>query len=691
MKSRSKSDLVYPESKRVDHVDVIHGVSVLDPYRWLEDIDSGETRAWVEAQNELTFGYLGKISARENIRERMTELYNYEKYGVPFKKGGRYFFTYNKGLQNQSVLYWMKSLEEEPVALLDPNELSDDGTVALMGMNVSDDGKYLAYGLSTSGSDWQEWRIREVETGRDLDDVLKWIKFTVAAWTHDNEGFYYSRFDAPQEGMTFKEANYYQKLCYHRLGTPQSDDELIYERLDQKEWKFRGSITDDGKYLVISVTRGTYQFNGVFYIDLEEGGSEVVELLNEFDAKYTFIDNVGSVFYFMTDNDAPFSRVVAVDIMDPVPSSWEEVVPEASDAIRGMSLIGDNFIGTYMHDAHSQVKVFDAKGNHVRDIDLPEMGTVVGFEGSQEDGETFYQYTSFIVPGTVYRYDAGEDRTTVFREPRLEFDQADYVTEQVFYSSKDGTRVPMFISHRKGLKKDPNNPAYLYGYGGFNNALSPRFNVRNMVWMEMGGIFAQANLRGGGEYGKAWHEAGCKLNRQNVFDDFIAAAEWLIENGYTSTPRLAISGRSNGGLLTGACLTQRPDLYGVTLPIVGVLDMLRFHKFTVGWGWVSDYGSPEDPEEFEALFSYSPYHNVKPGTRYPPTLVTTGDHDDRVFPAHSFKFAAALQNTQVGEAPVLIRIDSKTGHGGGKPTTKLVEEYTDELAFIVENVEMEIN
>jgi len=667
-------------------VDVIHGVRVADPYRWLEDIDSDETRAWIEAQNDLTFTYLNSIPLKEKIRRRMEELWNYEKFDVPVKYGGRYFFTRNDGLQNQSVLYWMESLEVEPRELLDPNGLSEDGTVALMEYSVSDDGKLLAYGVSASGSDWREWRVREVDTGRDLEDHLMWTKFTPAAWTPDCEGFFYSRFDPPEEGMTFKEANYNQKLCYHRIGATQSEDVLVYERPDHKEWRFRGDVTDDGRFLVITVTRGTLRENGVFYIDLEDGEWEVRELLKEFDSKYDFVGNDGTVFFFTTDLEAPMSRVIAVDLSDPLPSSWREVIPESRDSLRGVSFINDRFIAVYLHDVKSQILVYDMGGIQVGEVELPVIGSVTGFTGKRMDSETFYHLTGFTTPGTVYRYDAETGESSVFREPEIGFDPGEYVSEQVFYESKDGTRVPMFVCHRKGLKKDWNNPTYLYGYGGFNNALTPRFNVRNLVWIEMGGVFAQANMRGGGEYGKSWHEAGTKLKKQNVFDDFIGAAEWLIDRGYTSTPRLSISGRSNGGLLAGACLVQRPDLYGVVLPIVGVLDMLRFEKFTVGWGWVSDYGSVDNPDEFKALLAYSPYHNIKPGTKYPPTLVTTGDHDDRVFPAHSFKFASALQEAQAGPSPVLIRIDSKAGHGMGKPSSKLIEEYSDELAFIAENL-----
>jgi prolyl oligopeptidase len=682
--------LNYPKTARADTVDTLHGVEVPDPYRWLEEIDSDQTQAWIAEQNRLTFDYLSQIPARERIAARIADLWNYEKYDPPFKRGGRYFFTRNDGLQNQSVLYWMESLEGDPQVLLDPNLLSVDGTVALTNYAVSDDGKLLAYGLSAAGSDWQEWRVREVDGGRDLDDHLEWVKFSGASWTPDNQGFYYSRYDEPQEGSEFKGANYYHKLYYHRIGTPQAADELVYERPDQKEWGFGGHVTEDGHYLIIYVWIGTRRENGIFYQDLTKENGPFVELLAEFDALYDIIGNDGPVFYCLTDLEAPMSRVIAIDVTQPDRANWREVIPESEDALETVSLIGERFVATYLHDAHSRVVIFDKAGRAVQEVDLPGIGSVVGFGGRQADSETFYLFSSFTTPGTVYHYDMDSGEATVFRQPEVGFDPGDYVTRQVFYPSKDGTLIPMFISHKKGLEIDGDTPTYLYGYGGFNIAQPPDFKVANLVWMEMGGIYAQANLRGGGEYGKPWHEAGMKLNKQNVFDDFIAAAEWLIENGYTRTPKLALGGRSNGGLLIGACLTQRPDLFGACLPVVGVLDMLRFPEFTIGWAWTSDYGSPEDPEEFKVLLAYSPYHNLKPGTSYPPTLIATGDHDDRVFPAHSFKFAAALQAAQAGPAPALIRVEVDAGHGLGKPTSKLIEETADLLAFAVHQLEIAV-
>jgi prolyl oligopeptidase len=678
-----KQKMKYPESPPIDHIDTMHGVQVSDPYRWLEDLDSEQTRQWIEAENQITFEYLGQIPVREHIHQRITALWDYEKYGIPFKRGGRYFFTRNDGLQNQSVLYWLESLQDEPKTLLDPNQLSEDGTVALTGYAVSEDGKLLAYGLSASGSDWQEWQIREVDSGEDLEDRLEWVKFSNASWTQDNQGFFYSRYDEPAEGMALKESNYYHKLYYHRVGTPQSEDKLIYERPDQKEWGFGGYVTEDGRYLIITVWQGTHRENGIFYLDLQVEDAKVVELLNQFDAQYRFVGNDEARFYFVTDRDAPLSRVIAIDIAQPNPANWQEIIPESSDTLQTVNLVSGKFIATYLHDAHSQVRVLDKTGQAVREVALPGMGSAVGFGGRQKDRETFYLFTGFTTPGTVYRYDVETGQSAVFREPTVDFDPEAYVTEQVFYPSRDGTRVPMFITYKKGLARNGDSPTFLYGYGGFDISLTPAFSVSNLVWMEMGGVFAQPNLRGGGEYGKPWHEAGMKLSKQNVFDDFIAAAEWLIKNEYTSTSRLAIGGGSNGGLLVGACMTQRPDLFGACWMNVGVLDMLRFHKFTIGWAWTSDFGSPEQPDEFKALLAYSPYHNLKPKTPYPATLITTSDHDDRVFPAHSFKFAAALQAAQADTAPTLIRIETKAGHGLGKPTAKLIEEIADRWAFLV--------
>ena len=691
----SSQDFIYPTTRKTDQVDDYHGTKVADPYRWLEDPDSEETKAWVEAQNQITFGYLGEIQVREKIKQRLTQLWNYEKYGSPFKEGDRYFYFKNDGLQNQSVLYTLTSLDAEPTVLIDPNILSEDGTIALSGLSISEDGKLMAYGLSTSGSDWNEWKVRDVETGNDLSDHLNWVKFSGASWTHDGQGFFYSRYDEPNEATKLEDANYYQKLYYHKLGTPQSEDTLIYHRPDQKEWMFGAGVTEDGRYLIISIDRGTDPKNLVFYKDLQTPDSPIVELISEFEASYSFIDNDGDIFWFRTDLDAPRGRVIAIDTKNPPLSplangGLKEVIPQVAETLEGIGLLNNQFIADYLKDARSSIKIFNLDGSFVREVELPGIGSAGGFGGKRYDTETFYTFTSFTTPNTVYRYDMVSGESRVFRKANVDFNGDEYETRQVFYSSKDGTQVPMFITHKKGLQLEGNNPTYLYGYGGFNVSLSPNFSISRLVWMEMGGVYAIANLRGGGEYGEDWHQAGTKLNKQNVFDDFIAAAEWLIDNKYTKPQKLAIAGGSNGGLLVGACMTQRPDLFGAAIPAVGVMDMLRFHKFTIGWAWCSDYGSPENSEEFKALYAYSPLHNLKPGTAYPATMITTADHDDRVVPAHSFKFAAALQAAHRGEKPVLIRIETKAGHGAGKPTSKIIEELADEWAFLVRALDVSV-
>ncbi|MBW4637138.1 MAG: prolyl oligopeptidase family serine peptidase [Gloeocapsa sp. UFS-A4-WI-NPMV-4B04] len=683
--------LSYPTTNKIDSFDDYHGTKVADPYRWLEDPDSEETQAWVEAQNQVTYNFLNEIPIREQIKQRLTQIWDYEKFGIPFKEGNRYFYFKNDGLQNQSVLYTQTSLDAEPRVLLDPNKLSEDGTVALSGLSISEDGNLMAYGLSTAGSDWQEWKVRDVEKCEDLGDHLQWIKFSGASWSSDNQGFFYSRYDEPNEATKLEDVNYFQKLYYHQLGKPQSEDILVYERADQKEWGFNGGVTEDGRYLIISVWLGSDPRNLVFYKDLSDPNAQVVELINQFEANFSFIDNEGTVFWFQTDLDAPRSRVIAIDTSNPSRDAWQEIIPQADETLEGVGLLNNQFVASYLKDAHTQIKIFDLNGSYVREVALPGIGSAGGFGGDRDDTETFYSFTSFTTPATIYRYDMVTDQSTVFRQPQVDFNPDDYETQQVFYSSKDGTQVPMFISYKKGIELDGNNPTCLYGYGGFGISLTPSFSVSNVVWMEMGGIYAVPNLRGGGEYGEEWHQAGTKLNKQNVFDDFIAAAEWLITNKYTSPAKLAIFGGSNGGLLVGACMTQRPDLFAAALPSVGVMDMLRFHKFTIGWAWTSDYGSSENPEEFNTLYAYSPLHNLKPGTSYPATMITTADHDDRVVPAHSFKFAAALQAAHTGSAPVLIRIETKAGHGAGKPTTKTIEEIADRWAFLVSTLNIDVS
>jgi prolyl oligopeptidase len=682
--------ITYPHAKTVDQVDDYHGTKVADPYRWLEDTDSADTHAWVEAENKVTFGYLKQIPYRKAIHERLTKLWNFERYRVPQKQGGRYFYEHNNGLQNQNVLYVAESLNAEPRVLLDPNTLSSDGTVAIVGHAVSEDGKLLAYGTAASGSDWTEWHVREVDTGKDLNDLVKWVKFSGASWTKDGKGFFYSRFDEPKQGTMLRDTNYFQKLYYHRVGTGQAEDKLVYERPDNKELGFGGDVTDDGHYLIITVVQGTAPKNRLYYKDLTKADAEVVKLLDDFDAQYAFIENDGPVFWLMTDLDAPRGRMIAIDIRHPERDRWKTIVPQAAETLTSASVVNDSFLLGYLKDAQTEVRIHDLEGKFLRRVDLPGIGTAEGFSGKRKEKETFYGFTSFVVPTTIYRYDLVAGKSEVFRQPKVDFDPSRYETRQVFYTSKDGTRVPMFLTYRKGLKRDGNNPVLLYAYGGFNISLTPAFSVANAVWLEMGGVYAQPNLRGGGEYGEDWHQAGTKLKKQNVFDDFIAAAEWLIANHYTFPSKLAIRGGSNGGLLVGACMTQRPDLFGATLPAVGVMDMLRFHKFTIGWAWTSDYGSSDDAEQFKAIYAYSPLHNLKPGTQYPATLVTTADHDDRVVPGHSFKFAATLQADQAGAAPVLIRVETKAGHGAGKPVSKQIEEMADEWAFVARNLNMDV-
>ncbi len=681
--------ITYPHAMTVDQTDEYFGVAVKDPYRWLEDPEGRGTRLWIERENRVTFRYLDEIDQREVIQERMTDLWDYERQGVPFKEGGRYFFSRNDGLQNQNVIYMTDSLDREPQVALDPNTFSEDGTVALSSYKVSDDGRLMVYGTQSAGSDWVEFHVRDLRTGRDLDDHIEWAKFTGASWSPDGEGFYYSRYPEPEEGAEYAGANYGHMLMYHRLGTPQESDELVFNDPSNETRGFAGAVTDDGQFLIIGVWEGTSRKNGVYYIPTASPGAGAERLLDDFDAQYSFIDNVGDTFYFETDLDAPNSRVIAIDIDNPYRDAWEEIIPESEFALRNVDIVGDFFFASYLEDAHSKIRIFELDGTPAGEVELPGLGSVYGFGGEQGDEETFFSFTGYTSPSTIYRYDVPRGETELIRKPDVDFDPENFVTKQVFYRSKDGTRIPMFITHKRGLKMDGSNPTYLYGYGGFNIALTPSFSVRNVVWMEMGGILAVANLRGGGEYGKAWHDAGKLLNKQNVFDDFIAAGEHLIDEGYTSTPKLAIGGRSNGGLLVGAVMNQRPDLFGACLPGVGVMDMLRFHKFTIGWAWTSDYGSPDEEEHFFNLLSYSPIHNIEPGTCYPPTFIVTADHDDRVVPAHSFKYAATLQAAQGCDNPILIRIETRAGHGGGKPISKRIEEATDEMAFLYRVLRMD--
>jgi prolyl oligopeptidase len=688
-RQESPMHLTYPAAAKVETVDDYHGTTVADPYRWLEDVDSEQTRAWVAAQNELTYGYLAKLPARERIQKRLTELWDYPKYGAPFREGGRTFFSKNSGLQNQSVFYVQDSPDGEPRVLLDPNTLSADGTVALAGMSITRDGRKLAWATSASGSDWQIWHVRDIDTGEDLSDTIEWSKFSGASWDHEGQGFYYSRYDEPKTGEDLTGTNFFQKLYYHRLGTPQAKDVLVYERPDHQDWGFGGEVTESGDYLIISVWMGTSPQNLLFYKDLRDPEAKVVELLGEFEAEYAFVEHDAGVFYLTTDLDAPRKRLVAVDIANAAKSAWFEVIPQKDVTLQGVGMInGDEFVASYMKDAHSVVYRFDHHGSPLGEVQLPGIGSVGGFGGHRADTDCFYTFTSFLYPPTIFKYDFKTGTSTVFREPEIDVDLSAYTTEQVFYASKDGTKVPMFLVHRKDIKLDGGNPTLLYGYGGFNASMTPYFSISRLQWVEMGGVFAMANLRGGGEYGEDWHQGGMLKNKQNVFDDFIAAAEWLIAQKYTSPAKLACQGGSNGGTLVGAVCNQRPDLFAAALPAVGVMDMLRFHKFTIGWAWTSDYGSSEDPEMFPVLYAYSPYHNLRDGTCYPAMLITTADHDDRVVPGHSFKYAARIQAAQGCDKPVLIRIETKAGHGGGKPTSKVIEEVADEWAFLAYHLGM---
>ena len=682
----------YPQAKQLNQVDDFFGTKIADPYRWLEDSDAPDTRAWIDAQNALTFDYLKQIPERERIGARLWELWDYERYGVPSREGRWYIFSRNTGKQNQNVVYRAASLDAPPEVLIDPNALSKDGTVALGPTAFSDDGKYMAYAISAAGSDWQEWRVRDVGTGNDLPDLIKWSKFSGASWLKDGSGFYYSRYDAPKDGNLLQAVNKNQKLYFHAVGTPQEKDALVYERPDKPDWGFGGEVTDDGRFLLVYQTEGTENRNRVFLRDLKNPNGGIEPFLNEFDAAYTVVGNDGDLFYVLTNHGAPRYKLVAISRPNPAPSAWKTIIPEAAgtDVLDSVTMVNDQFVTNWMTDAHSALRLYSRAGERLKDVALPAIGTVSGFSGRRAHTEGFYAFTSFTYPTTVYRYDFATGASTVFKKPAVDFDAAKYETVQVFYPSKDGTKIPMFLTWQKGAAKRGQHPTYLYGYGGFNVPTLPAFSPAMAAWLEMGGLYAVANLRGGGEYGQAWYDAGRLKQKQNVFDDFIAAAEYLIRERYTSSSRIAIAGGSNGGLLVGACMTQRPDLFGAALPAVGVMDMLRYHKFTIGWAWKSDYGDPDTKDGFDINIKYSPLHNIKPGTKYPATLVTTADHDDRVVPAHSFKFIAALQAAQAGPAPTLIRIETKAGHGAGKPTDKLIEERTDIFGFLVRELKISL-
>ncbi len=670
-----------PSTHRDEIIENYHGTLVADPYRWLEDAASEETLAWAAAQNTVTHAYLDAIPQREQIKARFTELLDYPKYSAPHKEGERYYFSKNTGLQNQGVLYMQRTLDGETTLVLDPNTFSADGTIALTNQSFSEDGLLLAYGTSDSGSDWQEIKIRRVDEGTDYEEVIRWTKFTSIAWRHDGQGFYYNRFPEPGTVSPEDQTNF-NKVYWHTLSTPQSEDQLIYERPDAKELGFTPFISDDGMYLLLHVWHGTDPKNRFYYREVTSD-APFRRLLDEADASYDFIGNDGSHFYFTTDHDASRKRIIAIDIHNPERTHWQELIPEQEMVIAFTLLVNQQFVVVYMQDAHHIVKLYEKDGRFVREIELPTLGSIVDISGKPKGTELFLSFTSFLYPPSIYRYDFTTQQLSLFRNTEIKFDQSTYETQQVFYTSKDGTRVPMFLTYKRGLKLDGNNPVLLYGYGGFDISLTPSFSVSILLWVEMGGIYAVANLRGGNEYGEEWHLAGMLEKKQNVFDDFIAAGEWLIKNDYTNTKRLAINGGSNGGLLTGACLVQQPDLYGAVVCEVPVIDMLRYHTFTVGRYWISEYGDAEhNPEHFKFMYAYSPLHNVKTGVAYPPTLIMTADTDDRVVPAHAKKFMATLQAANGGNNPILLRLEMKAGHGFGKPTTKIIEERSDMLAFL---------
>ncbi|GMV29439.1 MAG: protease [Rhodanobacteraceae bacterium] len=684
-KESSVERVVYPVTRKVGQVDTYHGVEIADPYRWLEDIDSDETAVWIKAQNEVTSDYLARIPGRDRIAARATEIWNFNRWGVPSREGRQWFWFKNDGLQNQSVLYVGDKPESEGRVLLDPNSLSTDGTIALKDTAFSADGKYMAYGLSSGGSDWEEWRVLDVAKGKPTEDVLKWVKFSEVDWSRDGKGFWYSRYDEPQGENALKAKNEFQKLYFHKLGTPQSEDTLVYERKDQPDYSFAADATEDGRYLLVFVGQGTERKNLVLYRDLKAKGKNaaIKELIGDWKAEYDYIGNVGTKFYFRTDDDAPRGRVIAIDLAKPARKNWKTIVEQSDDSLQSADLVGGQLVLNYLHDASSRLRRFGLDGKPKGEIALPGIGTVAAFEGRPSDKQAFYSFASYTTPMSIYRYDVAKGQSTLLHAPTMAFDPSLYETRQVFYTSKDGTRVPMFVVGRKDLVLDGNNPTILYGYGGFRIPQIPTFSPSIATWLDQGGVFAVANLRGGGEYGREWHEAGIKTRKQNVFDDFIAAAEYLIAEKYTSPQRLAIRGGSNGGLLVAAVELQRPELFAAAVPAVGVLDMLRFREFTIGKAWESDYGSVLNADEFTAIRAYSPLHNIKPGVAYPATLITTGDHDDRVFPAHSFKFAAAMQAANPKGKPHLIRIDVRAGHGQGKPTAKQIAETADVYAFIL--------
>jgi len=681
-KQTETEKIQYPETKRIDHTDTYFGVDIKDDFQWLEDDRSKETAQWVKAQNELTFSYLDKIPFRKQIKKRLEKLWNYPKVSSPFKRGDWYYFYKNDGLQNQYVLYRKKSLDGEEEVFLDPNTLKEDGTAALGSNSFSKDGKYFAYAINEAGSDWQTIYVKNTETKENLDEVLEWCKFTGMAWAGD--GFYYSRYEKP-EGSEFSKSNEAQRVFYHQLNTPQSEDVLIYERPDFPKRYLFVSTTEDENFLVVGESEGT-SGTMAYLKDLRNSKSTFVSLNKNFDNDHYLIDNIGNSLYFLTNLDAANYKLVKVDAANPSQDNWTDVIPShEKNVLQSVNFTGGKMFVKYMQDAYHKIYQYSIEGELEKEIEMPSIGSVSGFGGKMEDTETFYTFNSFTYPSVIYKYDITSGTSALYNQPEVSFNPDDYETKQIFYPSKDGTKVPMFIVYKKGIDINGAVPTYLYSYGGFNISLNPKFDVKLMPWLENGGIYAMPNIRGGGEYGEEWHKGGMLLKKQNVFDDFIAAAEYLIEEGYTSSEKLCISGRSNGGLLVGACMTQRPDLYAVALPGVGVMDMLKYHKFTVGWGWVVEYGSSDDSLHFNNLIKFSPLHNIDTAD-YPATLVYTADHDDRVVPAHSFKFISELQSQQKGNKPVMIRIDVDAGHGSGKPTQKQIEEWSDIWSFVLYNM-----
>lgn len=684
METKQITHKPYPESRKSAQVDEYFGTKVNDPYNWLENDTAAEVTAWVDQQNQVTQDYISQIPFRNKIKARLTEIWDFPKYSSPFKEGDYYYFFKNDGLQNQSILYRQKSLDGTPEVFLDPNKLSDDGTASLASFTFSKDHKICAVGVAQSGSDWNEFFLMDVASGKKLEDKIEWVKFSGATWK--GNGFYYSRYDAPKKGKEFSNQNEYMKIYYHKVGTPQSADELVYEDKAHPLRYFSAGITEDERFLFISVSEGT-SGSEILVKDLGKNETNFKTLLKGFEHNYSVVDNIGDKVLVLTDKDAPKYRLVLVDPANPASSNWKDVIAQSEDLLESASTCGGKLFATYLKDASTRMYSYAIDGSAKTEITLPGIGSASGISGRKEYTEAFYSFTSFTNPGEIYRYDLNTGKSEVFRKSEAKFNPADFETKQVFYPSKDGTKVPMFIIHKKGLQLDGNNPTLLYGYGGFNISLSPSFSISRIMFLEQGGVYAVANLRGGGEYGEDWHKAGMLGKKQNVFDDFIAAAEYLVKEKYTSSAKLAINGGSNGGLLVGACMTQRPELFKVAIPAVGVLDMLKYHKFTIGWGWAVEYGSSDKKEDFDFLLKYSPLHNVKEGVNYPATLIMTADHDDRVVPAHSFKFAAELQRKQQKDGnPVLIRIDSKAGHGAGKPTAKLIDDAADMWSFILWNV-----